>query len=81
MRIAAARQWRPAAAGATMEAGPSGRSTWMRAPGKVMALCTMACLVAVTAYTVALGANGWLWFAWVVLGLATAGVLAIRVPR
>ncbi|WP_329321182.1 hypothetical protein [Streptomyces sp. NBC_01262] len=53
----------------------------MRAPGKAMALCTMACLVAVTAYTVALGANGWLWFAWVVLGLTTAGVLAIRVPR
>jgi hypothetical protein len=53
----------------------------MQTPGKVMVVCTVACLVAVTAYTVALGANGWLWFAWVVLGLSTAGVLAIRAPR
>jgi hypothetical protein len=52
----------------------------MQTPAKVMAVCTMACLVVVTAYTVALGANGWLWFAWVVLGLTTAGVMAIRVP-
>lgn len=53
----------------------------MGVPGKAMAVCTMTCLVAVTAYTVALGADGWLWFAWVVLALTTAGVLAIRVPR
>jgi hypothetical protein len=46
-----------------------------------MAVCAVASLVLITAYTVALGANGWLWFAWVVLGMATAGVLAIRVPR
>ena len=48
---------------------------------KAMTVCTVACLVVVTAYTVALGANGWLWFSWVVLGLATVGVIAIRVPR
>ncbi|MDX6314919.1 MAG: hypothetical protein QOF84_7126 [Streptomyces sp.] len=53
----------------------------MQPAAKAMAVCTMACLVAVTAYTVALGANGWLWFAWVVLGVTTAGVLAIKVPR
>ncbi|MDJ0342168.1 hypothetical protein QMK19_03080 [Streptomyces sp. H10-C2] len=53
----------------------------MPTPAKAMAVCTVASLVAVSAYTVALGANGWLWFAWVVLGLCTAGVLAIRVPR
>jgi hypothetical protein len=53
----------------------------MQPAAKAMAVCTMACLVAVTAYTVALGANGWLWFAWVVLGVSTAGVLAIKVPR
>lgn len=53
----------------------------MQTSAKAMAVCTVACLVAVTAYTVALGANGWLWFAWVVLGATTAGVLAIRVPR
>jgi hypothetical protein len=46
-----------------------------------MAVCTVACLVAITAYSVALGANGWLWFAWVVLGLATAGVFAIGTPH
>jgi hypothetical protein len=45
---------------------------------KAMALGTVACLVAVVAYTVALG---WLWFGWVVLGLCTAGAAAIRVPR
>lgn len=53
----------------------------MPTPAKAMTVCTMACLVAVSAYTVALGANGWLWFAWVMLVLCTAGVLAIRVPR
>ncbi|MFE2432205.1 hypothetical protein ACFXJ5_36485 [Streptomyces sp. NPDC059373] len=53
----------------------------MQPTAKAMAVCTMACLVAVSAYTVALGADGWLWFAWVVLGVATAGVLAIKVPR
>lgn len=50
-------------------------------PAKAMTVCTVASLVAVSAYTVALGANGWLWFAWVLLGLCTAGVLAIRSPR
>jgi hypothetical protein len=29
----------------------------------------------VTAYTVALGSNGWLWFGWVVLGLITLGLV------
>ncbi|WP_164835969.1 hypothetical protein [Actinacidiphila soli] len=53
----------------------------MQPAAKAMAVCTMACLVAITAYTVVLGANGWLWFAWVVLGVTTAGVLAIKVPR
>jgi len=41
---------------------------------KTMTVCTVTCLVAATAYSIALGANGWIWFAWVVLGLATAGV-------
>ncbi|SFE50591.1 hypothetical protein SAMN05216251_103336 [Actinacidiphila alni] len=53
----------------------------MPGPVKAMALTTVACLVAVVAYTVALGSNGWLWFGWVVLGLCTAGAAAIRVPR
>ncbi|MEU8352361.1 hypothetical protein [Streptomyces sp. NPDC048845] len=43
-----------------------------------MTVCTVAALVAVTAYTVALGGNGWLWFGWVVLGLVTAGVATTR---
>ncbi|WP_431968147.1 hypothetical protein [Actinacidiphila sp. bgisy160] len=53
----------------------------MPTPAKAMITCTVASLVAVTAYTVALGPNGWLWFAWVVLMLATIGVFAIRTPR
>ena len=32
----------------------------------------------VTAYTVALGSNGWLWSGWVVLGLITLGMVATR---
>jgi hypothetical protein len=50
----------------------------MQKPAKVMAVVTCVCLVVVTAYTVTLGSSGWLWFAWVVLGLATAGVYATR---
>ncbi|MEK8142170.1 hypothetical protein NKH18_05275 [Streptomyces sp. M10(2022)] len=45
---------------------------------KTMGILTVGALVAVTAYTVALGSNGWLWFAWVVLGLATLGMVATR---
>ncbi|MGK5629616.1 hypothetical protein [Streptomyces sp. URMC 123] len=50
----------------------------MPASAKTMALFTVGGLVLVTAYTVALGSNGWLWFAWVVLVMATLGVLATR---
>ncbi|GAA2392678.1 hypothetical protein GCM10010420_16620 [Streptomyces glaucosporus] len=45
---------------------------------KAMAVTTVAALVLVTAYSVALGGNGWLWFAWVVLGLATLGLVTAR---
>ncbi|MFC7216932.1 hypothetical protein ACFQLX_01905 [Streptomyces polyrhachis] len=40
-----------------------------------MAVCVMVSLVAVTAYTVALGGSGWLWFGWVVLTLCAVGVM------
>ncbi|GEB48268.1 hypothetical protein SCA03_08190 [Streptomyces cacaoi] len=43
-----------------------------------MTACTLTGLVVATAYTVALGGSGWLWFLWVVLGLLTLGVLATR---
>jgi hypothetical protein len=43
-----------------------------------MAAVTLGGLVVVTAYTVALGSNGWLWFGWVVLGLITVGMAATR---
>jgi hypothetical protein len=43
-----------------------------------MAACTLGGLVIATAYTVALGGSGWLWFAWAVLALATVGAAAIR---
>ena len=45
---------------------------------KAMGAITVGGLVVVTAYTVALGSNGWLWFGWVVLGLLTLGMVASR---
>lgn len=59
----------------------SGRREEVRGmPGsaRTMAVCTVVGLVAATAYTVALGANGWVWFSWVVLALVTVGVVAAR---
>ncbi|WP_186319381.1 hypothetical protein [Streptomyces sp. SAJ15] len=50
----------------------------MSGSAKTMAGCTVGGLVAVTAYTVTLGSNGWLWFGWVVVALLTVGVLATR---
>ncbi|GAA2724184.1 MULTISPECIES: hypothetical protein [Streptomyces] len=48
----------------------------MSGSAKTMAWLTMGALVLVTAYSVALGGNGWLWFIWSVLGLATIGTVA-----
>ncbi|MFI9628007.1 hypothetical protein [Streptomyces sp. NPDC052042] len=45
---------------------------------KSMGVLTTVALVAVTAYTVALGSSGWLWFGWVVLGLITLGMAAMH---
>ncbi|WP_329594132.1 hypothetical protein OG195_36575 [Streptomyces sp. NBC_01362] len=45
---------------------------------KAMGVLTLTTLVVVTAYTVALGSSGWLWFGWVVLGLITLGMAATR---
>ncbi|MFE9173426.1 hypothetical protein [Streptomyces kebangsaanensis] len=45
---------------------------------RAMGVLTVGALVAVTAYTVALGGNGWLWFGWVVLGLITLGMIVSR---
>ncbi|MCF6522419.1 hypothetical protein [Streptomyces sp. JJ36] len=50
----------------------------MPGSAKVMTVSTVTALVVVTAYTVALGGSGWLWFAWVVLGLTTLGVVVAR---
>ncbi|WP_208885621.1 hypothetical protein [Streptomyces armeniacus] len=52
--------------------------TEMPGSAKVMTVCTVVGLVVVTAYTVALGGSGWLWLAWVVLGLVTVGVVTTR---
>jgi hypothetical protein len=43
-----------------------------------MGTITVGALVVITAYTVALGSSGWLWFAWIVLGLVTLGMVATR---
>ncbi|MFG2632480.1 hypothetical protein ACGFX8_00510 [Streptomyces sp. NPDC048362] len=45
---------------------------------KVMGALTVGGLVVVTAYSVALGSNGWLWFGWVVLGLLTLAMVVTR---
>ncbi|MFI1044751.1 MULTISPECIES: hypothetical protein [Streptomyces] len=45
---------------------------------KTMGVLTVGALVAVTAYTVALGSNGWLWFGWVVLGLITLAMIVLK---
>lgn len=46
-------------------------------PGTVKGLAgaTLVSLVVATVFSVTLGGTGWLWFAWVVLGLATLGVI------
>ena len=48
----------------------------MSGPTKSMGEITVVALVLTTAYTVALGSNGLLWFGWVVLGLVTLGMAA-----
>ena len=45
---------------------------------KTMGVLTVGGLVVVTAYTVALGSDSWLWFGWVVLGLITLGLAVSR---
>lgn len=50
----------------------------MPGSAKTLTVCTVAGLVLATAYTVALGGSGWLWFVWAVLGLVTLGALAAR---
>ncbi|WP_225839438.1 hypothetical protein [Streptomyces sp. NK08204] len=42
---------------------------------KAMGAMTVGGLVVVTAYTVTLGSNGWLWFGWAVLGLLTLAMI------
>jgi fatty acid desaturase len=54
------------------------RRALMSGSTKTMGVLTVASLVAVTAYTAALGSNGWLWFGWVVLGMVTIGVVASK---
>ncbi|MFC9278582.1 hypothetical protein [Streptomyces collinus] len=45
---------------------------------KAMGAMTVGALILVTAYTVALGSNGWLWFGWVVLGLLTLAMIVTQ---
>ncbi|MET8583904.1 hypothetical protein ABZX39_23970 [Streptomyces collinus] len=45
---------------------------------KAMGAMTVGGLVLVTAYSVALGSNGWLWFGWVVLGLLTLAMIVTQ---
>ncbi|WP_037648238.1 MULTISPECIES: hypothetical protein [Streptomyces] len=50
----------------------------MPGSAKSMGVLTVGTLVVISAYTAALGSNGWLWFGWVVLGLVTVGMAASR---
>ncbi|MET9508407.1 hypothetical protein ABZX62_08005 [Streptomyces flavidovirens] len=50
----------------------------MPGSAKSMGVLTVGTLVVISAYTAALGSNGWLWFGWVVLGLITVGMAASR---
>lgn len=50
----------------------------MRGPAKTPTVCALVALVLVSAYTVAMGANGWLWFGWVVLALVALGMALLR---
>ncbi|WP_445399417.1 hypothetical protein ACSMX9_01865 [Streptomyces sp. LE64] len=45
---------------------------------RTMGMLTVGALVAVSAYSVALGSNGWLWFGWVLLALITLGMIVAR---
>ncbi|MFJ6938585.1 hypothetical protein ACIQUQ_16620 [Streptomyces sp. NPDC101118] len=45
---------------------------------KAMAVLLVGALVVISAYSATIGSNGWLWFAWIVLALLTAGVAASR---
>lgn len=45
---------------------------------KTMGALTIGGLVVVTAYTVAFGSSGLLWFGWVILGLITLGMVALH---
>ncbi|MFF4603343.1 hypothetical protein ACFY12_11415 [Streptomyces sp. NPDC001339] len=50
----------------------------MPGSARTMAVLTVSGLVVATAYTVAMGSNGWVWFSWVVLALVTLGVVAAK---
>ncbi|WP_166024048.1 hypothetical protein [Streptomyces chilikensis] len=56
--------------------GTSGTKT--HGSAKAMGALTAGGLVVVTAYSVALGSNGWLWFGWVVLGALFLTLVALR---
>ncbi|WP_018546619.1 hypothetical protein [Streptomyces sp. LaPpAH-108] len=45
---------------------------------RIMGALTVGGLVVVTAYTVALGGNGWLWFGWIVLVLLTLALVLTK---
>ena len=63
--------------GVLLAVGP-GRRCAVGSPVKAMTSATVVALVVVTAYTVSVGGNPWLWFSWVVLLLATVGVISTR---
>lgn len=43
---------------------------------RILITSALAALVLITAYTVALGGNGWLWFGWIILTGTAVGAYA-----
>ncbi|EFE79915.1 predicted protein [Streptomyces albidoflavus] len=54
----------------------AGRRRPMNGSTKTMGGLTVGTLVLATAYSVALESNGWVWFGWVVLAMATVSMVA-----
>ncbi|MEU4153178.1 MULTISPECIES: hypothetical protein [unclassified Streptomyces] len=58
--------------------GSTNGSTRPNGSTRVMGALTVGGLVVVTAYTVVLGGNGWLWFGWIVLVLLTLALVLTK---
>ena len=61
---------------APVQVPATGRRRPMHGSTKTMGALTVGTLVLATAYSVTLGSNGWVWFGWVILAMATVSMVA-----